>query len=95
MVDKLKPLGNRLFVARLGAEERTQGGLYIPEASKEKGQTGKVIAAGEGNVDNNGKVISLKVKPGDTVFFGKYAGTDFDEKHLILSEDDVLGIIEK
>ena len=95
MVDKIRPLGNRLFIARAGSQEKTQGGLYIPESSKEKGQTGKVLAAGEGNVDTNGKVIALKVKAGDTVFFGKYAGTDVDEKHLILSEDDVLGIIEQ
>lgn len=95
MVEKMRPLGNRLFVARAGAQERTQGGLYIPETSKEKGQTGTVLATGEGNVDNNGKVIALKVKKGDTIFFGKYAGTDVDEKHLILSEDDVLGVIEK
>lgn len=95
MVERLRPLGDRLFVARLGSEEKTQGGLYIPEGSKEKGQTGTVLAVGEGKTDAQGKVISLKVKVGDTVFFGKYAGTDIDEKHLMLREDDVLGVIEK
>jgi chaperonin GroES len=94
MLEKLRPLGDRLFVARLGSEEKTQGGLYIPEGSKEKGQTGTVLAVGEGR-EFEGKVIALKVKVGDKVFFGKYAGTDVDEKHLILREDDVLGVIEK
>ena len=95
MVEKLRPVGDRLFGARLGSEEKTQGGLYIPEGSKEKGQTGTVLAVGEGRLDNQGKVIALKVNVGDKVFFGKYAGTDIDEKHLILREDDVLGVIEQ
>ena len=95
MVEKIRPLGIRLFVARAGAQEKTQGGLYIPESSKEKGQTGVVIAAGLGKVDSSGKVIPLHVKVGDTVFFGKYAGTDVDTEHLILKEDDILAVIEK
>ena len=95
MVDKLRPLGDRVFVSRLGSEEKTQGGLYIPEGSKEKGQTGTVLAVGDGRIDHQGHVVSLKLKVGDTIFFGKYAGTDVDDKHLILREDDILGVIEK
>lgn len=95
MVERIRPLGDRVFVERLGSQEKTESGLYIPEGSKEKGQTGTVLAVGDGKADNQGKVIALKLRVGDTVFFGKYAGTDVDEKHLILREDDVLGVIEK
>ena len=95
MLEKLRPLGDRLFVARVEAETRTQGGLYIPEGAKEKGQTGTVLAVGDGKIDGQGNQLAMKIKVGDLVFFGKYSGTDVDEKHLVLREDDVLGVIEK
>lgn len=84
---KIRPLFDRLYVERLQTEERTAGGLYIPEGAKEKGQTGKVIATGTKQ--------DFIVKVGDVVYFGKYAGTDIDEKHIILKEEDVLGIVER
>lgn len=83
---KIRPLFDRLYVERLETEEKTKGGLYIPESSKEKGQTGKVLATGTKD--------DFQIKVGDVVFFGKYAGTDVDEKHIILKEEDVLGIVE-
>jgi chaperonin GroES len=84
---KIRPLFDRLYVERTEIELKTQGGLYIPEGSKEKGQTGKVVATGT--------KADFQVKVGDIVFFGKYAGTDVDEKHIILKEEDVLGIVER
>ncbi|NBP00604.1 MAG: co-chaperone GroES [Proteobacteria bacterium] len=84
---KIRPLFDRLYVERTETELKTQGGLYIPEGSKEKGQTGKVVATGT--------KADFQVKVGDVVFFGKYAGTDVDEKHIILKEEDVLGIVER
>lgn len=84
---KIRPLFDRLYVERLQTEEKTAGGLYIPEGAKEKGQTGKVIATGTKQ--------DFIVKVGDVVYFGKYAGTDIDEKHIILKEEDVLGIVER
>lgn len=95
MTDKIRPLYDRLYIERLETEERTKGGLYIPEGAKEKGQTGIVLAVGAGKWDQSGKIHPLLVKTGDVVFFGKYAGTDIDEKHLILREDEVLGVVEK
>ena len=95
MTDKIRPLYDRLYVERLEGSDRTEGGLYIPEGAKEKGQTAKVLAVGSGKVDATGKNIPLQVKIGDVVFFGKYAGTDIDEKHLVLREEDVLGVVEK
>ena len=94
MVEKIRPLYDRLFVERIEAEEKTEGGLYIPEGAKEKGQTGKVLAIGAGRLDNNGKNVPMTVKVGDTIYFGKYSGTDLDDKHLILKEDDILGVVE-
>ncbi len=95
MTDKIRPLYDRLYVERLESNDRTAGGLYIPEGAKEKGQTAKVLAVGSGKVDAQGKQLPLQVKVGDVVFFGKYAGTDIDEKHLVLREEDVLGVVEK
>lgn len=92
---KIRPLFDRLYIKRNESETKTQGGLYIPEGSKEKGQTGTVMAVGLGKIDATGKNIPLSVKVGDVVFFGKYAGTDVDSDHLILKEDDVLAILEK
>ncbi len=95
MTRKIRPLYDRLYVERLEESEKTAGGLYIPEGAKEKGQMGKVLSIGGGRLDQSGKNIPLFVKEGDVVFFGKYAGTDIDDKHLVLREDDVLGVIEQ
>jgi len=92
---KIRPLFDRLYIERATTEEKTEGGLYIPEGAKEKGQTGTVLATGTGKVTESGKAADFQVKVGDVVFFGKYAGTDIDDTHVILKEDDVLGIVEK
>lgn len=94
-VEKMRPLYDRLYVKRQQAEEKTAGGLYIPEGSKEKGQTGVVVSVGSGKFDDTGKQMPLQVKIGDTVFFGKYSGTDVDEQHVILKEEEVLGVLDK
>jgi len=92
----VKPLHDRMIVKRLPEETQTKGGLIIPDSAKEKPQQGKVVAVGRGKRED-GKIFPLDVKAGDTVLFAKYAGTEFrldEEEHLILREDDVLGIIE-
>jgi chaperonin GroES len=94
---KVKPLQDRLVVKRLAEEEKTKGGIIIPDAAKEKPQEGKVIAVGPGKVTDNGQRVTPEIKAGDKVLFGKYAGTEIKidgEEHLILREDDVLAIIE-
>lgn len=93
---KVKPLQDRIIVKRLEEEEKTKGGIIIPDAAKEKPQEGKVIAVGDGKVLDNGTKLKLSVKAGDKILFGKYSGTEIKidgEEHLILREDDVLGII--
>jgi chaperonin GroES len=93
---KVKPLQDRILVKRLEEEEKTKGGIIIPDAAKEKPQEGKVIAVGDGKTLDNGTKIKLSVKAGDKILFGKYSGTEIKidgEEHLILREDDVLGII--
>lgn len=95
MVEKLKPLGDRVLVKRLESEERTAGGIIIPDAAKEKAQMGKVVAVGAGRKDEQGKRINMDVKPDDVVYFGKYAGTETDKDYLIIREDEILGVIEK
>ena len=94
----IKPLNDRVLVLRIEEEEKTSGGIIIPDTAKEKPQEGKVVAVGPGKVDDNGKRISLDVKADDRVLFGKYAGTEIKiggVEHLIMREDDILGIIEK
>lgn len=94
---KVKPLADRILVRRLEEEEKTKGGIIIPDTAKEKPIQGKVIAVGKGKLTEDGKLIQLEVKAGDKVLFGKYAGTEVKiegEEHLIMREDDVLGIIE-
>ena len=94
---KIRPLQDRIIVKRTEEEETTKGGLIIPDTAKEKPQEGKVIAVGKGKVGDDGKVLALDVKPGDQVLFGKYAGTEIkidDEEHLIMREDDLLGVVE-
>jgi len=101
MADKLKlrPLGDRLIVEPLDQEEKTAGGILLPETAKEKPQEGKVIAAGAGRWDEEGKKrVEMDVKVGDVVIFAKYSGSEIklnDKKVLILSEKDVLAIVEK
>jgi len=94
---KVKPLQDRLIVKRIEEEEKTKGGIIIPDAAKEKPQEGKVIAVGDGKTLESGQKAPLSVKAGDKVLFGKYSGTEIKidgEEHLILREDDVLAIIE-
>lgn len=96
MGTKIRPLHDRVIVKRIQEEERTKGGLIIPDTAKEKPQEGTVVAVGPGRQDD-GQVISVDVKAGDRILFGKYAGTEIKldgEEHLILREDDILGVIE-
>ncbi len=93
----LRPLQDRVIVKRLGEEEKTAGGIIIPDAAKEKPQKGEVLAAGPGKVQDDGTVVEMTVKAGDNVLFGKYAGSEVSldgEEILILREDDILGVIE-
>jgi len=95
---KVKPLNDRVLVLRTGEEEKTSGGIIIPDTAKEKPQEGKVIAVGPGKVNEEGNKIPLDVKAGDKVLFGKYSGTEIKidgVEHLIMREDDILAIIEK
>jgi chaperonin GroES len=94
---KLRPLHDRVIVKRIEEEEKTSGGIIIPDTAKEKPQQGKVIAIGKGKILENGKVSPLTVKKGDRILFGKYAGTDIKidgEEHLIMREDDILAVIK-
>ncbi len=95
---KIRPLQDRIIVKRVEEEEKTKGGIIIPDTAKEKPMEGKVIAVGKGKLLEDGKVHPLEVKAGDRVLFGKYAGTEVKidgEEHLIMREDDILGVIEK
>ena len=94
MFEKIKPLGDRVLVKRIPAEEKTAAGIIIPDAAKEKAQTGAVIAVGPGRKDATGNTITLSVKEGDTVYFGKYAGTEAGQDFLIIKEDELLGVID-
>jgi chaperonin GroES len=94
---KIRPLQDRVIVKRLEEEEKTKGGIIIPDTAKEKPQEGKVIAVGKGKLTDEGKVIPLDVKVGDKILFAKYGGTEVKiegEEHLIMREEDILGIIE-
>jgi chaperonin GroES len=94
---KFRPLGDRVLVKRIKDEERTKGGIVIPDTAKEKPQEGKVIAVGKGKHGDDGNLIPIEVKAGDKILFGKYSGSEFKlegEDLLILREDDILGIIE-
>jgi chaperonin GroES len=93
----LKPLGDRLIVEPTEQEDTTASGIILPETAKEKPQRGKVLAAGPGRRDDEGKRVEMDVKEGDTVLYAKYAGTEIklaDKKYLILKETDVLAIVE-
>ena len=95
---KIRPLQDRIIVKRLEGEEKTKGGIIIPDSAKEKPMEGKVIAVGKGKLNDKGERIAPDVKADDTVLFSKYAGTEVKidgEEHLIMREDDILGVIEK
>ena len=97
MKTKMKPLFDKVLVKRIEAEEKVKGGIIIPDTAKEKPMEGKVIAVGAGRLDDDGKRIPMEVKSGDRVLFGKYAGTEIkidDDEHIILREDEILGIIQ-
>jgi chaperonin GroES len=96
-MDKIRPLGDRILVRRIKEEEKTKGGIIIPDTAKEKPQEGKVVAVGRGKKNDEGKLITLDVKAGDRILFGKYSGSEIKlegEEHLILREDDILGVLE-
>lgn len=95
MFAKIQPLYDRVLVKRRAEEGKTAGGLYIPDAAKDKAQTGDVIAVGEGRINDHGQINPLRIKKGDVVFFGKYAGTEAGDDYVILREDDILGLFNK
>ncbi|MDR2140715.1 MAG: co-chaperone GroES [Deltaproteobacteria bacterium] len=93
----LRPLSDRILVKRLEEEEKTKGGIIIPDTAKEKPQQGKVIAVGEGKLIDNGTRVKAGVKAGDHILFGKYSGTEIKldgEEYLIMRDDDIFGILE-
>ncbi|MDY7018211.1 MAG: co-chaperone GroES [Nitrospirota bacterium] len=95
---RVRPLYDRILVQRMQEEEKTKGGIIIPETAKEKSVEGKVVAVGKGKLNEKGELSPLEVKPGDRVMFGKYAGTEIQiegEDYLIMREDDLLAIIEE
>lgn len=89
---KVKPLGNRIVIQRVEAKT-SKGGILLPETAKEKPRQGKVLAVGPGKVDEKGKTHPLDVKVGDQVLFSSYAGTEYKDEFLILSEDDILALV--
>ena len=97
MATKLRPLADRVIVKQSEAEEKTKSGILLPDTAKEKPTKGKVVAVGPGKLDDKGKPMELAVRAGDTVYYGKYAGTDVEvdgEKYVILRENDILGVLE-
>lgn len=95
---KVKPLGDRILARRVDPEETLKGGIIIPDTAKEKPLEAKIIALGSGKVDDNGKRLPMEFKKGQRVLVGKYSGTEVKldgEEHIIIREDDVLGILEK
>ena len=95
---KIRPLQDRVIVRRIAEEEKTKGGIIIPDTAKEKPQEGRVVAVGKGKINEDGKIIPLDVKVNDRILFGKYSGSEINidgEEHLIMREEDILGVIEK
>ena len=94
----IQPLGDRIIVKPLEAEEKTKGGIVLPDSAKEKPQEGKVVAVGKGKVKDNGEVQALELKNGDRVLYGKYSGTEISTKdgedYLIMKEEDVLAVVK-
>ncbi len=95
---KLQPLAHRVIVEPLGSEEVTKGGIVLPDTAKEKPQEGKVVAVGKGRVAENGQLVALEVKVGDTVLYGKYSGTEIKTKDgdtlLVIKEEELLAIVK-
>ncbi len=94
---KIRPLQDRVIVKRIAEEEKTKGGIIIPDTAKEKPQEGKIIAVGKGKFNDDGKLMPPQVKVGDRILFAKYSGSEIKldgEEHLIMREDDILGVIE-
>jgi chaperonin GroES len=94
---KIRPLQDRVIVERIAEEEKSKGGIIIPDTAKEKPQEGKVIAVGKGKVSDEGKLTPLDVKVGDRILFGKYSGSEIKmegDEYLIMREDDILGVLE-
>jgi chaperonin GroES len=94
---KLRPLQDRVIVKQTEAEERTASGIYLPDAAKEKPTKGKVVSVGPGKLDDKGKPMEIPVRVGDTVYYGKYSGTEVEvegQKFVILRESDLLGVLE-
>jgi len=95
---KIRPLQDRVIVKRIEEEEKSKGGIIIPDTAKEKPQEGKVVAVGKGKVNDDGKITPLDVEVNDRILFGKYSGTEINvdgDEHLIMREEDILGVIEK
>jgi len=94
---KIRPLGDRIVVEPLEAEEKTKGGIILPDTAKEKPQEGKVVAVGKGKIGEDGKPVAMEVKVGDKVLYGKYSGTEItidDKEYIILKEEDILAVVE-
>jgi chaperonin GroES len=94
---KIRPLGDRILVKRIKEEDKSKGGIIIPDTAKEKPQEGRVVAVGKGKMTEAGYLAVPDVKAGDRILFGKYSGSEVkleDEEHLIVREDDVLGVLE-
>jgi len=94
---KIRPLGDRILLKRIEGEEKSKGGIIIPDTAKEKPQEGRVVAVGKGRLLEDGKLVPLEVKKADRVLFGKYSGAEVKlegEEHLIVKEEDILGVIE-
>jgi chaperonin GroES len=94
MFQNLRPLGSNVWIKCIEQDTRTAGGLYIPDSAKNEAQTGIVMAVGTGNRNDKGEIIPMNVAVGDTVFFGKYAGTKAGDSFLVIKEQDILGIVE-
>ncbi len=93
---KVKPLSDRVVILPLEAEEKTSGGIYLPDTAKEKPQMGKIVAAGAGKISESGQLVKIEVKVGDTVLYGKYSGTDItleEKDYLIVRESDILAVL--
>lgn len=92
----VRPLHDRILVRRMAEEEKTAGGLFIPDTAKEKPQRGEIVATGKGRVTEDGKVLPLEVRAGDKILFGKYSGTELKlngEEYLMMREEDILGVL--
>jgi chaperonin GroES len=97
MATKITPIGDKILVKRLEAEEKTSGGIILPDTAKEKPKQAKVVALGNGRLTESGKVVEFQVKKGDTIVFTSYSGNEVkvdDKEYLIMSEDDILAVID-